>query len=437
MILLEGPEVAGIDGDAARPKVDAPLMDITEDVFLVENLYRVLVLRRASVHTLILQSAERFTVVRLLAFRRFWSTSGSDRTKQRRRIVVDPAIRRQGQSGMVVFVTCMHGNADSDMKGLEKAIQDDEEALTSTANNANCATPIDPNGDVVLRCLGRSTAICNGFRISTHVLRLASPMFFRMFSTSFSEGQRLLVEDCPVVELGDDDPELMGLILRILHYQGSPADYETEAEALARLSIHCDKTKDDSAQALRFQILAAYIFGNSLGFRNKSRTATVQLTPSSVAVWEEEKLFAILPSSVTVSMTKRIQRVLDELETVVQNMELALRQDTKVYDTSQLLCIVCGRSLPNGAKKCHSCHNTDLQGRLCTHGTRVAEYFDILRKTELWLTVTSFTECSVSDVSSRVARARKGAKHICEANNFCPLLTTFDLMITKASEAQD
>ncbi|RYO03585.1 hypothetical protein AA0121_g13026 [Alternaria tenuissima] len=323
------------------------------------------------------------------------------------------------------------------MKGLEKAIQDDEEALTSTANNANCATPIDPNGDVVLRCLGRSTAICNGFRISTHVLRLASPMFFRMFSTSFSEGQRLLVEDCPVVELGDDDPELMGLILRILHYQGSPADYETEAEALARLSIHCDKTKDDSAQALRFQILAAYIFGNSLGFRNKSRTATVQLTPSSVAVWEEEKLFAILPSSVTVSMTKRIQRVLDELETVVQNMELALRQDTKVYDTSQLLCIVCGRSLPNGAKKCHSCHNTDLQGRLCTHGTRVAEYFDILRKTELWLTVTSFTECSVSDVSSRVARARKGAKHICEANNFCPLLTTFDLMITKASEAQD
>ncbi|KAB2099961.1 hypothetical protein AG0111_0g11823 [Alternaria gaisen] len=421
MILLEGPEVAGIDGDAARPKVDAPLMDITEDVFLVENLYRVLVLRRASVHTLILQSAERFTVVRPLAFRRFWSTSGSDRTKQRRRIMVDPAIRRQGQSGM----------------GLEKAIQDDEEALTSTANNANCATPIDPNGDVVLRCLGRSTAICNGFRISTHVLRLASPMFFRMFSTSFSEGQRLLVEDCPVVELGDDDPELMGLILRILHYQGSPADYETEAEALAQLSIHCDKTKDDSAQALRFQILAAYIFGNSLGFRNKSRTATLQLTPSSVAVWEEEKLFAILPSSVTVSMTKRIQRVLDELETVVQNMELALRQDTKVYDTSQLLCIVCGRSLPNGAKKCHSCHNTDLQGRLCTHGTRVAEYFDILHKTELWLTVTSFTECSVSDVSSRVARARKGAKHICEANNFCPLLTTLDLMITKASEAQD
>jgi hypothetical protein len=136
-------------------------------------------------------------------------------------------------------------------------------------------------------------------------------------------------------------------------------------------------------------------------------------------------------------MMKRIQRVLDELEAVVQYMELALRKDTKVYDTWQLLCIVCGHSLPSGAKKCHPCNNTDLQRRLCTHGTRVAEYFHILRKADLWPTVTSFTECSVSDVSSRFTRARKDAKHICEANNSCPLLTTLDLMITKASEAQD
>jgi hypothetical protein len=139
-----------------------------------------------------------------------------------------------------------------------------------------------------------------------------------MFSASFSEGQRLLVEECPVVELGDDDPKLMGLMLRVLHYQGSPKDYVMEAETLARLSIHCDKydctralgpwvptwlrnvgRKDDSAYALGFQILAAYTFGHSLEFRNKSRTATLQLTLSFVEAWEEERLFAILPSSVT------------------------------------------------------------------------------------------------------------------------------------------
>ncbi|OWY49412.1 hypothetical protein AALT_g11080 [Alternaria alternata] len=180
------------------------------------------------------------------------------------------------------------------------------------------ATPLDPNGDVVLRCRSQCTGASAKFLISTHILRLASPVFSCMFNAAFHEGQRLLVEDCPVLELGDDDPELMGLMLRILHYQGSSADYAMEAERLARLSLHCDKydctsalgpwvptwlrnvaTKDESAKALGFQILAAFIFGDSLEFRNKSRTATLQLAPSFGAVWEEEELLAILPSSIT------------------------------------------------------------------------------------------------------------------------------------------
>jgi len=74
---------------------------------------------------------------------------------------------------------------------------------------------------------------------------------------------------------------------------------------------------------------------------------------------------------------------------------------------------------------------------LCTPETRVAEYFDLLRKADLWPTVASFVECSVSDISLRFTRARKDARHICEANNACPLLTTLDLMVIKASEAQD
>jgi len=134
---------------------------------------------------------------------------------------------------------------------------------------------------------------------------------------------------------------------------------------------------------------------------------------------------------------KRIQRVLDELEAIVQCMELGLRDDTKVYDTWQLLCIECGRSLPSGARKCHPCDTTELQRRLCTHETRVAEYFSILSKVDLWPTVTSFAECSVFNVSSRFARARRVAKHICEAEHSCPLHTTLNLMIAKVSETQD
>lgn len=139
-----------------------------------------------------------------------------------------------------------------------------------------------------------------------------------MFSATFREGQRLLAEDCPVVELEDDDPELVGLMLRVLHYQGRSADRTMDAETLARLSHHCDKydctralrpwvkiwlenvaTKDESAKAMGFQILAAFIFDDRLEFRRKSRTATLRLDPSFVAAWEEEELFESLLSSVT------------------------------------------------------------------------------------------------------------------------------------------
>jgi len=185
-------------------------------------------------------------------------------------------------------------------------------------NNVILATPLDPGGDIVLRCVSQCTGASAKFLVSTHILRLASPVFSCMFNATFHEGQRLLIEDCPLLELGDDDPELMGLMLRILHYQGSSADYVMEPERLARLSLHCDKydctralgpwvstwlrnvaTKDGSAKTLGFQVLAAYTFGDSLEFRNKSRTATLQLAPSFVAAWEKEELFAVLPSSVT------------------------------------------------------------------------------------------------------------------------------------------
>jgi len=139
-----------------------------------------------------------------------------------------------------------------------------------------------------------------------------------MFSPSFLEGQRLLVEDCPIINLEEDDPELMELMFRILHYQGSPQEYVMDAEKLARLSLQCDKyqctralgpwvtiwlrnvaRRDDSARTVGFQILAAYTFGDLLEFRSISRTATLQLRLSFVTAWDEDNLLAILPPSVS------------------------------------------------------------------------------------------------------------------------------------------
>ncbi|KAJ6197799.1 hypothetical protein J3E72DRAFT_269392 [Bipolaris maydis] len=146
------------------------------------------------------------------------------------------------------------------------------------------------------------------------------------------------------------------------------------------------------------------MFNDPMEFKAISRTAVLQLTPKFSAEWEKEELFSILPL-----------RVIDGLETELQYVEHSLRGSSRCYDTWQLLCTQCGRSLPGNAKKCHPCRNTELPTKYCTSETRIAEYFEALRKAELWPTLGSFAACSVSDIASRFARARKGMRHTCEA----------------------
>lgn len=104
-------------------------------------------------------------------------------------------------------------------------------------------------------------------------------------------------------------------------------------------------------------------------------------------------------------------------------MELLLRNSPRCYETSQLLCIDCGRTLPAQAKKCHPCNNSELPQRYCTSETRIADYFAVLRKAELWPTAKPFGMCSVSDTASRF---KADLKHSCAADTSCPLLVNLN-----------
>jgi hypothetical protein len=117
-------------------------------------------------------------------------------------------------------------------------------------------------------------------------------------------------------------------------------------------------------------------------------------------------------------------------------MELVLREETRCYDTRQLLCTECGRDLPVGAKRCHPCRNTQLLASYCTSKTRVAEYFEVLRTADLWPTVGCFATCSVSQISSRFIRTRESTRHACVGSANCPLARTLCLMRDKAKESQ-
>jgi hypothetical protein len=123
---------------------------------------------------------------------------------------------------------------------------------------------------------------------------------------------------------------------------------------------------------------------------------------------------------------ERICNSLKEMQERLESVETWLRKTKRCYVMQNLSCVDCGRVLPMEAKKCHPCHNETLEQKYCTMETRVAEYFDILRKCELWPSIRPFQCCSVSDIAFRFACAKRDLKHDCAMASQCPLRLAVD-----------
>jgi hypothetical protein len=185
--------------------------------------------------------------------------------------------------------------------------------------------PLEPDadGDVVLNVYGPDTT--TSFRVSSKVLKLASPVFVRMLSPSFKEGQELLQADRVEIDLEDDDAPSMSLILDVLHYKADREFHILDAEALALLAIHCDKydcaralgpwistwfdkmvRSSQSGVDLGYQLLAAYMFNDANKFLEISKAALEEMTPDLPTKWLQEDTLTLLPTSISGRLSKKI-----------------------------------------------------------------------------------------------------------------------------------
>jgi hypothetical protein len=182
----------------------------------------------------------------------------------------------------------------------------------------------DPNGDVILSCDDQDSASTKSFRVSSKILQLASPVFIRMLSPSFKEGQELLQANCVKIHLEGDDARLMSLILDILHYKADREFHILDSEDLAQLAIHCDKY--DCTKALGpwvstwftevvetgqsiidvgFHLLASYMFNDQKKFSEISKKALEDITPGFRNKWLVEDTLKLLPASIPSRLSKR------------------------------------------------------------------------------------------------------------------------------------
>lgn len=177
---------------------------------------------------------------------------------------------------------------------------------------------IDPNGDVILECRDKDMDITKDFLVSSKILQLASPVFVGMFRPDFKEGTQLLHAGRPVIELQEDDPSTMSVILEILHFRYDIKDDDINAERLARLATHSDKydlsralsswvpfwfekvvNMIEPSDDLGLTLLAAYTFNDVEKFQAISGMALKKLSPGFDDGWESQDLMALLPTNIS------------------------------------------------------------------------------------------------------------------------------------------
>lgn len=99
---------------------------------------------------------------------------------------------------------------------------------------------LHPDGDVILFVPG--TDLGKRFLVSTAVLSITSP-FFRVLLTSesFKEGSEIKAGIGPTITLEDDDPDVMEILLSILHFKHHDEYNKLKHQMIEKICIHCDK----------------------------------------------------------------------------------------------------------------------------------------------------------------------------------------------------
>ena len=114
---------------------------------------------------------------------------------------------------------------------------DDDASVTispsSTKPEFESQELVDPDGDVILNI--KNGADHRSFRISSHAMRLASPVWKAMLTGGFAESRKT------TISLEDDDPDSLLILLRIAHLQHRQVPKELTFDQIAKLAVICDK----------------------------------------------------------------------------------------------------------------------------------------------------------------------------------------------------
>ena len=173
---------------------------------------------------------------------------------------------------------------------------------------------LDPEGDVLLTLKDGAQRVL----VSSKILSLASPVFKKLFASSFREGAKLAessyaeIPGIPEIPLYEDDPSAMKTMLSILHHQSAYDLAQTAPESIAILAICCNKYKcvepirpwietwllrpfTSTMEDFGFMLFAAHLFRSEELFSGVYAKIIKSLSTSSLREWKKNERLAALP----------------------------------------------------------------------------------------------------------------------------------------------
>jgi hypothetical protein len=125
-----------------------------------------------------------------------------------------------------------------DQSATLPGIECKEPALSNGAADLICLLP---NGDATLVVPHISEKTEKHFSVSTSILSLASRYFDRLFKGRMAEAHELANKGSVSVNLDEDDPQAMEVILRVLHHQTQQLSINLDLSLIAKIAMHSDK----------------------------------------------------------------------------------------------------------------------------------------------------------------------------------------------------
>ncbi|KAB5518129.1 hypothetical protein GE09DRAFT_1230544 [Coniochaeta sp. 2T2.1] len=300
--------------------------------------------------------------------------------------------------------------------------------------NSKGAKALDPEGDAVIVLDNHKTGFQEKYLVSSKILSLASPVFTKMFSQKFSEGAKVRNGEVPSIDLEEDDAEMMGIILNILHYRLEDIPRDIETLPLAILAMLSDKY--DCKRALGgwietwftsqkfnacfstgtplgigYALLAAYKFHCKLSFLSGLASRASKCLPHNFYTQcYKDGLTDLLPEDLEDALIVHIDEAMHRRFATLHGVEEQLQEKSKGFQLS-----------PPGA------HLPSLR-----QDYRVAAYFPLLRKAGLYPHSEQVEGLSVDQVFRKIEGMAKDSGHRCQGGQKCPLKVALKKVLDEA-----